>query len=62
MEDIVDAERADIGGRLLAADAAGAEHRDLLAFKLVAMALDPVGKIAKARRLRIDRAGEGAER
>ena len=62
MEDIVDAERADIGGRLLAANAAGAEHGDLLAFEFVAVARDPVGKIAKARRLRIESAGEAAER
>ena len=52
--------------RLLAADAAGAEHRDsrlpFAAQQPVTHAAKPVGKVAEANRLRVDRTGEGTNR
>ena len=65
VKDVFNAERFHVGGRLLAANATGAEHRDLrcpaLCGKLGAKGFEPVREFAKRLRFRIDRALEGAE-
>src|SRR4051812_27227841 len=58
MEHVLETEGLDIGRRLFAANAAGAEHRDLVAIELVAMLFHPGREFAKARRARIDSALE----
>ena len=54
--------REQIRARLLAADAAGAEHRDLLVLCRIERARGKIRKFAEAIELRIERALERAER
>lgn len=64
--DVGDAFRLQKGGGLLAADAAGAVHGDLDRTASIhqrpALVAPPVGKVAKAARVRLHRAPEGAHR
>ena len=63
MRDILDALSAQESGRFLAADAAGAEHRDpRVGAKLLAIGAEPGGKLAKTAGLWVDRARKCADR
>ncbi len=62
MENVLEAERLHIGRRLLAANAAGAEHRHLAAFEFLTMLFHPGGEFAEACGPGIERALEGADR
>ena len=62
MEHLVEAERLHIGSRLLAADAAGAEHGDFLAFEFSAVFARPLREFTKTLGMGIDRIFEGAQR
>ncbi|CRR59298.1 hypothetical protein PAERUG_E16_London_17_VIM_2_04_14_06005 [Pseudomonas aeruginosa] len=62
VEDLLETGAEHVAGSLLAADAAGAEHRHLLVPRRVVVGLDVLGELAERPGLRIDRALEGADR
>ena len=59
--DLIESLRAHEGGRLLTADAAGAEHRHFRFVLQDLLRAHPVGQFAETARLRIDRPLERAE-
>src|SRR3546814_15282512 len=60
VNDVGDALAFQVGVRFVAADAAGAEHRDALAGEFGGMVAPPGGEVAEALRMRVHRAGEPA--
>src|SRR3569623_419947 len=60
VEDVLESARQHIGARLFAADAAGAEHRDLGVARGIERAIGELLELAEALDAGIDRALEGA--
>ena len=60
--DLGKALREQIGARLLAANAAGAEHRDSAVLRRIELLRDEILELSEARNAGIDGAGEGAHR
>src|ERR1700733_9834985 len=62
MIDLLEAAREQIGAGLFAADAAGAEHRDLAMSGRIEMTCDKIPELSKAADARVKRAHESAHR
>src|ERR1700743_2545837 len=60
--DVGKALREQIGTRLLAANAAGAEHRDSVMLRRIELLRDKILELPETRNAGIDRVGEGAYR
>src|ERR1700749_2871683 len=62
MVDFGEALREQIGARFLAADSAGAEHRDLAVLRRIELLRNEFLELSEARNAGIDGAGKGADR